>query len=607
MAKTTKPGPGRRPRRRATKKTGTGPAPVAEDDLAAASGGPYPVERLVHTMLGRLAPAVSPPALMLAHLDWLAHLAVAPGKQAGLALNALRKTTRFGIYVSRSMVDPQAQAMVTVPHGDPRFGGPAWQRWPFNLIQQSFLLIQQWWHEATTRVPGVRPDNEEVVSFIARQMLDVLSPSNYPLTNPALIEAISEEGAMNLMRGAARLVEDWERAVSGRAPAGAEGYRVGETVAATPGSVVHRTPLMELIQYAPATDTVFAEPVLLVPSWISRFYILDLSPANSLVRHLVDRGHTVFVLSWRNPGAGEDDLALDAYREAVRHAIDAVTAIVPDRPVHAAGTCLGGTLLLLAAAVMARDGDERLASVSTMVAQADFAGSRDLLLYLDESRVHYLEEAMWEHGYLDAGQAAADFRRFRAHDLLWSAVVHDYLLGRRQPVSDLMAWSADTVRMPHGRHAESLRALLLRNELAEGRYDVDGRPVDLHHIRAPLFVLGAERDHVAPWPSVYKLRHLTGGDLTLVLTDGGHNTGLVSRPGHGGRSYRAAVVGPDDVYVDPATWQSATPVADGSWWPAWQAWLAERSTPGAPPPPMGNADGGYPPLGAAPGDYVREA
>jgi polyhydroxyalkanoate synthase len=467
--------------------------------------------------------------------------------------------------------------------------------------------MQQWLHNATTGVRGVSRHDEDVVTFVARQLLDIFAPTNFPWTNPEVLKATLEQGGDNFLRGMANFLEDWERVILDRKPAGTEAYQVGQTVAVTRGKVVYRNRLIELLQYAPTTATVQAEPVLIVPAWIMKYYILDLSPHNSLVKYLVDHGHTVFLISWKNPGPADRDLGLEDYRTlGVMEALAAVAAIQPGRKAHAVGYCLGGTLLTIAAAAMARDGDDRLQTVTLFAAETDFTEAGELRLFIDETEVTFLEDLMWDQGFLDTRQMAGAFQLLRSNDLIWSHLVHDYLLGERSGMNDLMAWNADGTRMPYRMHSEYLRHFFLDNDLAEGRYEAAGRPVTLADIHVLLFAVGTVKDHVAPWPSVYKIHLLTDTDVTFVLTSGGHNAGIVSEPGHAGRSYQLAHRQPGERYIDPQTWQAVTARQEGSWWPAWQSWLTRHSSglvaaqsPGAP-------DRGFPPLGDAPGTYVLQ-
>ena len=567
--------------------------------------GPASIDRLLHAIMGRFTLGVSPAAVALAYADWAAHLAQSPGKQQRLVEKAMRKATRLWLHALRTAVEPGQPPCIDPLPQDRRFRDPSWRRWPYNLIYQNFLLTQQWWHNATTGVRGVSAHHEDVVTFVTRQLLDVIAPSNFLSTNPELQQATLQEGGRNLWRGAVNAAEDWERQIAGKPPVGSDTLRIGTDVATTPGKVVHRNRLIELIQYEPTTDKVHAEPILIVPAWIMKYYILDLSPANSLVRFLVDQGHTVFMISWRNPVEEDRDLGMDEYRRlGIDAALDAVSAIVPDRPVNAVGYCLGGTLLSIAAAALARDGDKRLNSVTLLAAQADFTEPGELSLFIDHSELAYLEDIMWDQGYLDTKQMAGAFQLLRSNDLIWSHLQRNYLLGQRDPMSDLMAWNADATRMPYRMHSEYLRTLFLNNDLAEGRYQVDERPVALTDIRAPIFAVGTEGDHVAPWRSVYKIRLLTDADVTFLLTKGGHNAGIVSEPGHPRRHFRMSHQTAESRYVDPDTWLMATDAQEGSWWPAWEAWLTDRSTGMAAPPEMGAPDGNYPPLYAAPGEYV---
>jgi polyhydroxyalkanoate synthase len=547
---------------------------------------------------------VSPPGILLTHLDWLLHLGFSPGKQWDLVRKALRKGLRFALYAARAAVPGTPPAIEPLPQ-DHRFANPEWQKWPFNLYYQSFLFVQQWLHNATTGVRGVTPHDEQVVAFIARQLLDIFAPTNLPWTNPEVLKASFEQGGTNFFRGLTNFLEDWERAVLGSKPVGTEPFQAGKTVAISPGKVIYRNRLIELIQYAPATETVQAEPILIVPAWIMKYYILDLSPHNSLVKYLVGHGHTVFMISWKNPGPEDRDLGLEDYRSlGVMEALQAVAAVCPGRKVHAGGYCLGGTLLAITAAALARDGDDRLRTVTLFAAETDFREPGELGLFIDETEVTFLEDVMWDQGFLDSRQMAGAFQLLRSIDLIWSRLVREYLLGEREATIDLMAWNADGTRMPYRMHSEYLRKMFLRNDLAEGRYEAAGRPITLHDIQAPIFTVGTVWDHVAPWHSVYKIHLLTETDLTFVLTSGGHNAGIVSEPGHPRRSYQVATGKRGDRYVDPETWQATAPRTEGSWWPAWEAWLVEHSSGPAPAPAMGCAEKGYPPLADAPGAYV---
>ncbi len=587
-----------------------GPLDPLDNDgpLSYRSYGTQALDHAFRANLARFTFGISPAGMTTLGVDWLAHLAMSPGKQLALVEKAGRKVSRYMNHalLHQSGSTPKSCCIEPLPQ-DRRFSGDGWQQWPYNLMYQAFLLQQQWWHNATTGIDGLAPGRERVLSFVIRQLLDHWAPSNFPWSNPEILQATLAQGGMNLVRGAQNLSEDYQRTLSGRKPVGTEDYVAGTNLAVTAGQVVFRNHLIELIQYSPTTDKVHPEPILFVPAWIMKYYILDLSPENSLVSHLVNQGHTVFMISWRNPSSEDRDLGMEEYRQrGIMAALDAVSAIVPQTGIHAVGYCLGGTLLTIAAAAMARDDDNRLATVTTLATQLDFTEAGELMLFIGESEVAYLESMMWDQGYLDGYQMAGAFQLLRSNDLIWSRMVRDYFLGERQPMSDLMAWNADLTRMPYRMHCEYLRGLFLNNDLAGGRYMVDDRPINLADLRTPIFAVGTTSDHVAPWRSAYKITTHPAIDVTFLLTSGGHNAGIVSPPGHDHRRYQVSTHHAGDRHTDPETWQSVTPSQEGSWWPQWQTWLADHSGPLTAPPSMGAPTAGYAPLMEAPGSYVLQ-
>jgi len=574
-------------------------ASLARDSYASTALGAV-FDRALHAGVARSTGGLSPAALAGAYWDWASHLALSPGKQMQLADKAIRKSLRLAHHVAQCgwRMDQSSTCIEPLPQ-DKRFSGEAWRRWPYNFIHQAFLLNQQWWHNATTEVGGVTKQHEDVVEFVSRQMLDMLSPSNFLPTNPEAQQRTIAAGGLNLLRGFQNFIEDLERYAAGKKPVGAQEFQPGVNVAATPGKVIYRNRLIELIQYAPATETVRPEPVLIVPAWIMKYYILDLSPHNSLVRHLTAQGFTVFMISWRNPGPEDRDVGMDDYRKlGVMAAIDAVASVVPDRKIHAVGYCLGGTLLSIAAAAMARDNDTRVQTLTFFAAQTDFTEAGELTLFINESQIDFLEDLMWEQGFLDARQMAGAFQLLRSNDLIWSRALKTYLMGEREAMTDLMAWNADATRMPFKMHSEYLRRLFLDNDLAEGRLRVEGRAVALTDIRAPIFAVGAQRDHVAPWRSAYKIHLLSDADVTFLLTTGGHNAGIIPPPGRKGVGYRITTRKRDDRYADPDEWAALAPRKEGLWWPEWTGWLAAHSGEFVAPPAMGTA------YCDAPGTYV---
>jgi len=573
------------------------PLPNAQRSVAPAPhlSAPTDLDRMLHVWQSRFTGGRSPSTVGLAFLDWAAHAANAPFQMAALGRTALAQWQRLAHAAA-------GNAPVIAPQPDDRrFAHPAWQRRPYDLLTQAVLLGEEWWDGVVRSPGGVAADNQRIVAFTMRQWLDLVSPSNVPWLNPEVIEATRTSGGANLAAGARNFQRDHAGASAGRI----DGFTVGDNLAATPGKVVFRNALLELIQYAPTTATVDASPVLIVPAWIMKYYILDLSPGNSLIRWLVGQGRTVFAISWRNPGADMRDASLDDYRtEGVMAAIDAVQAICGDAKIDATGYCLGGTLLTIAAAAMARDGDDRLASLSLFAAQTDFTEAGELRVFITADQLDFLGDVMRTQGYLDSVQMAGAFQMLRSNDLLWSHAIRDYLLGEQDVPSDLMAWNVDGTRLPARMHIEYLRSLFLNNDLAEGRFRVAGDPLMLDDVKLPLFVVGTERDHIAPWRSVFKLQFLNDGELTFVLTSGGHNAGIVSEPGHPHRHFRLRVRDAGARTLGPDEWERSTAAQDGSWWPAWNAWLDRHSGRRIAPPPMGVP--GAAPLGDAPGSYVRE-
>ncbi|MDR3511703.1 MAG: alpha/beta fold hydrolase [Caulobacteraceae bacterium] len=555
------------------------------------------LDSLLHAAESRAVGGLSPVAMGLAFFDFGVHLANAPFRGAALAWGAVQQ----GMRLSAAAADGDA---ITAPPSDHRFGDPAWREPPFHQISQAFLLGEEWWANAASGLPGVSRENQRIVSFVTRQLVDMASPSNIPWLNPEVIRATLASGGANFAAGFENFLTDLQETASGR-PSGADVFRIGQDLAATPGKVVFRNTLIELIQYAPTTPEVAREPVLIVPAWIMKYYILDLSPQNSLIRYLVGQGHTVFAISWRNPDESFRDTTLDDYRtEGVMAALDVVGDICGDAKVQACGYCLGGTLLSIAAAAMIRDGDERLAGVTLFCAQTDFTDAGELQLFISEDQLAFLDDLMRAQGYLDSRQMSGAFQMLRSNDLIWSRLIKTYLMGEREHPNDLMAWNADGTRMPARMHGEYLRRLFLEDQLAEGRFPVEGRPVAISDIRAPMFVVGTETDHIAPWRSVHKIHLLTDAEVTFVLTSGGHNAGVVSEPGHPGRHFRIATRPLEGRYVGPDEWLASAEVHTGSWWPAWTDWLDARSTGRGAPPPVGSAR--YPAIEDAPGRYVLE-
>jgi polyhydroxyalkanoate synthase len=563
------------------------------------------LSRQLLATLAQWTGGLSPQAFGGAWVNVLARLAVAPGRQADLARSALGKALALAQFSGAALSGEPPRA-----EGSPyaaRFSDPAWSKFPFNLLAQSFLSAADWAREAVKQVPGADPAAENIVAFTVREGLELLAPDNWLPTNPQLIRQTVDERGRNLVRGLRHLAEDVGRAYKGLGPVGVEHYEVGRHVAATPGKVILRNRLMELIQYSPQTGTVYAEPVLIVPAWIMKYYILDLSPKNSLVNYLTGLGHTVFMISWKNPTAGDRDVTMDDYLTlGVRAALDAVGKVVPKRKVHAVGYCIGGTLLSIAAAELAAQDDERLATVTLFAAQTDFSEPGELSVFISPAQLAMLEALMWKAGVLETRQMGGAFQLLRTYDLLWAPSVATYVKGERAGVNDLMSWNADGTRMAYRMHVDYLHQLYLNNDLAEGRYVANGTTLSLSDVTLPMFVVGTETDHVAPWRSVYKVGRLVRSrDYTFCLTSGGHNAGIISGPQHPKRRHRVHTLRAGARLLSADRYLDTVEPAQGSWWPTWVKWLEERSTDRkVAPPAMGAPKRDLKPLGPAPGTYV---
>ncbi|HSV84785.1 MAG TPA: alpha/beta fold hydrolase [Ramlibacter sp.] len=570
---------------------------------------PEPLDQPLKIAIARWAHGISPASVALAHTDWLTHLAVSPSKQAELTSSALRKSLLWWQYALQAWRGEPAPC-IEASADDRRFSHAEWQLPATAALAQSFLLAQQWWCEASTGVRGVSQHHEDMVAFTVRQWLDMLSPSNFPLLNPQVLKETALTGGGNLASGAANWWRDAMAVAAGGKPRGVEAFRPGHEVALTPGKVVYRNRLIELIQYEPVAAQVQREPLLIVPSWIMKYYILDLTPDDSLVKYLVGQGHTVFMVSWRNPAGADRNLGFDDYLEhGVLDALQAVQALRPHTAIHAAGYCLGGTLLAIAAAWLSARHRHPLKTVTLLAAQADFEEPGELGLFMDESQIAFLEDLMSDRGYLDGREMAGAFQLINSKDLVWSKLVHEYLMGAQSPVTALRAWNADATRMPARMHSEYLRRLYQDNQLAAGDYQVRGEPVDLADIRVPLFVVATERDHVSPWRSVYKLLRLARAPARFVLVSGGHNVGIVSPPegpsAHPEAGYRYADHAAGGAPKAPERWLAAARTTRGSWWACWNEWLQEHAsgTVRARPVPAVPIDGAVLP---APGRYVLQ-
>jgi polyhydroxyalkanoate synthase len=569
-----------------------------------------PLDMAIHSRIAELTGGISPVSVIQAWSDWAIHFAISPGKQIEILSSLKRQATDWLTFHQELLHERAPENTQANDRKDTRFTHKSWATWPFNAISRAFLQNQQLVQQATTSVSGVSAHHENVVNFMARQILDVASPSNYPWFNPEVIDATINTGGKNVLAGTENWLHDLGLQQTAKSPKEIQ-YQPGRDVAVTPGEVVFRNDLIELIQYAPQTAKVFAEPILIVPSWIMKFYILDLSPHNSLVKFLVDQGHTVFMISWKNPGKEDRDLGMHDYIDSgLFSALVEIAHITKKKPVHAVGYCLGGTLLAIGMAALTNTTKQELAhaiptikSVTLLAAQTDFSEPGELGLFIDESQLAMLDAQMWEHGYLDGDQMAKSFQLLNSRDLVWSKIMREYQLGIRNSPNDLMSWNADTTRLPYRMHSEYLRHLFLHNDLAEGRYEVNGNTISLRDIHAPMFVVGTAHDHVSPWRSVFKILSLTDAPVEFILSSGGHNAGIVSEPGHPNRHFQFHLDTEGMHKQDPENWLRTSTTEPGSWWVYWQKWLAQKSSATklkAVQPQRAKQ------LGRAPGKYVFE-
>lgn len=552
------------------------------------------VDEAVHDHLSQFTRGLSPISLALACADWAMHLAVSPGRQMELAERAMQ--------LLQEEMQASARRAAGIAPGeeekDTRFADPAWSQWPFSALKDSFKAGDAWWKDAT-QVDGMSDHRQQMVSFFARQWMDAMSPSNWGLTNPEVFRKAWETGGQSVMQGLQLFLQDMQQSQLPADHANPEHlkplpYAVGKDVAVTPGNVVFRNHLFELIQYAATTAEVAAEPLLIIPSPIMKYYIMDLSPHNSMVRYLVSQGYTVFMISWRNPEASDRDLGMEDYLQAgVMQAMRKTSELADAHEIHAMGYCLGGTFLAIVASLMGADefiADEAgkkaegqqimpvLRSVTLLAAQTNFSEAGELGIFIDDDQLKTLREQVARTGYLSGKQMAGTFQFLHAKDLIWSRNTQRYLMGVDETGSDLMSWNADTTRLPQRMHAEYLDTLFLRDDLTEGHYQVAGVPVALKNLKMPLMVVGTVRDHVSPWRSVYKIHLFTDTDTTFILAAGGHNAGIVSEPGHPRRGYQISRVQAGHDWVGPDEWVASAPRREGSWWEAWSQWLAEQSS-----------------------------
>ncbi|MCW5730207.1 MAG: class I poly(R)-hydroxyalkanoic acid synthase [Alphaproteobacteria bacterium] len=514
-------------------------------------------------------------------------------------LNLLQNTTaRF--------LGQEEKPLVQADKTDRRFKDAAWdENHVFNFIKQSYLLTARWLQDTVRKVDGLDNKTAKKVDFYTRQFVDAMAPSNFILTNPEVLRATVETNGENLVKGLENMLKDLERGKGQLAikMTDMEAFRLGVNVAVTPGKVVYQNELIQLIQYEPTTEQVYKRPLLIVPPWINKFYILDLKAENSFIKWAVAKGYTVFVVSWVNPDERHADKGFDDYMfEGIFDAIDAVEKATGEKEVTMIGYCIGGTLTATALAYMAAKGDSRVKAVTFFAAQVDFSEAGELQVFIDEEQLQYIEGRMAERGYLDGSEMATTFNMLRANDLIWSFVVNNYLLGKEPFPFDLLYWNADATRMPGKMHSFYLRKMYQENRLSRpGGIEIRGVPIDLTKIRIPVYLQCSKEDHIAPFRSVYKAVHLYSGPVRLMLAGSGHIAGVINPPA--ARKYQHWIGETKKYPPTPEEWFAGAREVPGSWWEDWDGWLSRHSGPKVPARRPG--DGKLKVIEDAPGSYVK--
>jgi polyhydroxyalkanoate synthase len=488
--------------------------------------------------------------------------------------------------------------------GDKRFSDPEWsQNQFFDFLKQAYLLTAQWADKLVANAADLSPHTRQKAEFYVRQITNALAPTNFVLTNPELLRETLTSNADNLVRGMHMLAEDIERGGGHLKIRQSDSsmFEVGRNLAVTPGKVVYQNELMQLIQYAPSTETVLKRPLLIVPPWINKFYVLDLTPEKSFIKWCVDQGLTVFCISWVNPDERLAQKTFDDYvRQGPFEALDAIKQVTGEDRVHAIGYCVGGTLLAITLAAMAARGDERIASATLFAAQVDFTYAGDLKVFVDEEQVSALEKRMAERGYLDSRSMATVFNMLRSNDLLWPYVINNYLKGKAPFPFDLLYWNSDATRMPAANHSFYLRNCYLDNRLAKRKMTIDNTPVDLKRVTIPIYNLATREDHIAPAKSVMFGSKFFGGEVRFVVAGSGHIAGVINPPDKNKYQYWT---GPKPRSADIDDWLAKAKEHPGSWWPDWLDWITKQSPPKVPARVPG--DGPLKPIEDAPGRYVK--
>ena len=540
-----------------------------------------------------------------AFFEMTARLMSDPAKLVQAQINLWQDYMNLWQSTTRRMLGDAVEPTAEPERGDRRFLDPAWdENQLFDFIKQSYLLTARWLQSTVQDVDGMDEKTAKKVDFYTRQLVDAMAPSNFVVTNPEVLRATLESGGENLVKGLKNLLDDLDRG-KGRLSikmTDYEAFEVGKNIAVTPGKVVFQTDLMQLIQYEPTTDKAHKRPLLIIPPWINKYYILDLREKNSFIKWAVGQGLTVFVISWVNPDAKLAQKTFDDYMlEGPLAALGAIERATGEKDANVIGYCLGGTLLACTLAYMTAKKEARIKSATFITTMTDFTEAGELGVFIDEEQLTALEEKMNERGYLEGADMSTTFNMLRANDLIWSFVVNNYLLGKDPFPFDLLYWNSDSTRMPAAMHSFYLRRMYQENLLVKpGGIEIDGVPIDLTTIKTPSFMLSTREDHIAPWKSTYAATQLFSGPVQFCLAASGHIAGVVNPPAGNKYSHWTNAKNP----ADPDDWFHGAEEHAGSWWPEWYNWVAKKS--GAKTAARVPGDGKLKALEDAPGSYVAE-
>ena len=548
--------------------------------------------------------APDPLRLTQTFMDFTARMMADPAKLVQAQMELWEQYMRLWQVTAQRMMGQKVEPVAEPARGDKRFNDPAWKdEVVFDYLKQSYLLTARWLQGTVKDVEGVDDKTAQKVEFYTRQFMDAMSPSNFAMTNPQVLKATVESKGENLIKGLQNLLTDLERGKGKLAirQTDMDAFKVGGNVATSPGKVVYQNKLMQLIQYAPRSEEVYATPLLIVPPWINKFYILDLKPENSFIKWATEAGYTVFVISWVNPDAELTRLVFEDYMKlGPLSALDAIEKATGEKKVSAIGYCIGGTLMATTLAYMAARGDDRIAACTFFTAQVDFTEPGELGVFIDESQLAGIEEMMSKKGYLEGTEMPTTFNMLRANDLIWSFVVNNYLMGKDPFPFDLLFWNADATRMPAANHSFYLRNCYLNNRLSKGEMEIAGVKLDLKKVKIPIYNLATREDHIAPAKSVMEGSHSFGGPVKYVLTGSGHIAGVVNSPAKPKYQYW---LGGKPEGCDVEAWMKKAEEHPGSWWPDWLDWIKAQNdktvkarTPGG---------GKLKPIEDAPGSYVK--